>query len=232
MAAKSGTGKGNNKPAPALLWLERHLFLNRTARVPEVKLWSSLKDVLPLYQELRVADVIGGLPNENWYEHELFPFEARSALDSWASQNGYSDYWFKNVGAIQLYFWTLDPESLESGIVHVPSIGHSGLREGVPPPVSFRFHMQWRPWNPYTGEQWQEFARRAKEDFKVYLESYHQECLEACPSLAWLRGYAFYDEVAKYQAGLLPRKLDEASFKRITRTARRIGLTLRKRHNP
>jgi hypothetical protein len=217
--------KGQQLP-PAILWLERKLFLNNSVfRDPKIDLWASLKKLLPLYQELGTADRISAVLSEDWYESDLFPREVREALDVWANRHGYSDGWFKNVGAIQLYFWTLDQESLQSDLIHVPSIAHSGLDDGVPPPASFTFKLL--EWRPYTGEPWHQFTKRAHKEFEVHLREYRSACMELCPVLAHLHGYSHYRELAQFQAGLLRRNLEDAARKRITRTAKRLRLTLR-----
>jgi hypothetical protein len=215
--------------APAILWNQRGLFLNETARIPEVnkQLWGTLlNSILPLYQKLGTVDRIRGVLQKDHYADKQFPPEVRDALDGWAHKNGYSDEWFKNVGAIQLYYWSVEPNSRDRKWIFIPSQVFSGVQDGVLTPARFDFFADW---TPFQGETWSTFAKKAREEFEAQLANYRDKWFNINPSLKLLRVHKGYKELAKYQAAILPGPIDETTWQQIRRASKQLRVTLRQK---
>jgi hypothetical protein len=133
---------------------------------------------------------------------------------------------FPEVVITELEEWGLIfPESDWTQLVLMPppAKAYSLAEAGLP----FEFEGPHLRWKPQFGQSWKEFTEDFRAKSEQLLAQYKEDSLNLQPSLAHLRGYAHYAELAKFQARLLIGSVDEAALKRIRRTAQRLQVTLR-----
>lgn len=150
--------------------------------------------------------------------------EGKSTLEEWLDQVHFRDQWLRAAAEATLSFWR---ENFYDGLMRTPSKGLEISQYGVPGTLQIVVADQWMP---HRGDKWQNFERRTLGRFVRIFNRYHRRSVGAWGKQQEDPSFENLRLLAKYQANEI-RNPDETAYKRVVRTAKRLGLTLRPKNN-
>ncbi len=150
--------------------------------------------------------------------------EGKSSLEEWFNQVHFLDEWLRDAAEATLMFWR---DNFYDGLMRTPSKGLEISQYGVPGPLQIDVRDQWMP---HRGDKWRNFEQRTLGVAKQIFDNYHRSSIEAWGKQQEDPSFENLRLLAKYQANEI-RNPDETIYKRVVRTAKRLGLTLRPKNN-
>jgi hypothetical protein len=149
--------------------------------------------------------------------------DERSTLEDWLAGVHFCDDWLKAATHFTLKTWRANGYD---GLLHTPPRFVNAYERGAPGTLRIDLAYQWLP---QRGQTWASFQRCVVAEIEKIIEEYREQSIENWGKQRKQPSFEDLHILARYQVNQL-RNPDESEYKRLTRTAGKLGLTLRPRN--
>jgi hypothetical protein len=146
-----------------------------------------------------------------------------TTLNDWVQSVFFRNGWLVSAARATVELWRAHGYD---GLLRMPVRAVEVSHYGIPGPLRIDLAYGWAP---HRGQSWAQFRQLIMERVERTIEHYRQESIRSWGKQWKLPQREDLMVLARYQANEI-KNPDESEYKRIIRTAKRLGLTLRPRN--